>query len=81
MKETKEVTVEPKNQFECGLGCRFLRRYDSTAEGAWWCTLFSTKLFFQKETLLIHRTAKCDGSYLFTMRVPEDETKPATFED
>jgi hypothetical protein len=79
MQETKEVTINPKSQWECGLECPFLRRYDSTREGTWWCTLYSTKLMFLTEQLLIHRTPKCDGTYLFTMEVPNDESKPATF--
>jgi hypothetical protein len=65
--ETKEITVEPKNKFECGLNCNFLRRFDGILGGTWWCNLYSDKLIYIKDQEILHRHSKCDGSYLFTM--------------
>jgi hypothetical protein len=80
MKESKTVTVEPKNKFECGLGCAYLRRYESSRT-AWYCSLFNDRFLYLEEKEIIHRAAKCVGSHLFTMRIPNDETSPPTFEE
>ena len=71
MQETKEAIVEVKNAYECGLGCHFLRRFDSVLGGKWWCNLYDSKLSLSTDNI-IHRHPKCDGTYLFTMKsIPE----------
>jgi hypothetical protein len=80
MKEKKEVTIRPKNEFECGLDCQYLRKYDSLLGGHFFCILFSTKLPLIADATEIHRAPKCDGTYLFTMKVPDDESQPISFE-
>jgi hypothetical protein len=74
----KEVTIKPKTEFECGLNCRFLRRYCCVRkillEAIWCCELYNEKLIFIAEDNFIHRSSHCNNTYLFTMKIP-DNTK------
>jgi hypothetical protein len=74
MEEPKEVTINPKNKYECSLGCRYLRKYSGTANAVWYCELYGSKLLLQfiENEYSIHRHCKCDGTYLFTIEVKED---------
>jgi hypothetical protein len=68
MDETKEITIRTRNQFECDLDCPYLRRFDSSSKGTWWCNLYNSRLLFMKKEYLIHRHSRCNKTYLFTMK-------------
>jgi hypothetical protein len=80
MSELKEVTIKPKTEFECGLNCRFLRRYVCARkillEAMWCCELYNEKLIFIEDDNFIHRSAHCNNTYLFTLKASDNAALP-----
>jgi|WetSurSiteA1Bulk_404760.scaffolds.fasta_scaffold02632_4 hypothetical protein len=73
--ETRTIRVIPKNGFECGLNCPYLRRYERIGNGVWWCSADNQELFMDREKELIQRSSRCNGTHLFDMQVSEAGVK------
>lgn len=71
----RTIKVFPKNSFECGLNCPYLRRYERIGNGVWWCSADNQELHFDKEKEIICRSPRCNGTHMFDMVVSKDKVE------